>query len=228
VVTEHVDHRREGGRRVLAQALDVVHIGRVGRQELYGHAPRAERDRHRGIREFIRPRGDLERPAADVEQEDLPRRPSEPATDGEERVPRLGLAAEHLEGLTERGLDARDDLDAVGGFPHGAGGGGEELVHPLFRRGGAGLGDRALEGGDPLLDDLAVRTEVPHQAQDRPLTGRGERPPAGPDVGDEQMDGVRADVEDSQAHALQRSGRGIRRRSGAGGRGSGAVVIRHP
>ena len=46
----------------------------------------------------------------------------------------------------------------------------------------------------------AVGREVAHQPQHGALARRREGPPAGSHVGDEQMDGVRADVEDSEAH----------------------------
>ena len=81
--------------------------------------------------------GDLERAAADVEEQDLAGGPAEPPAHREEREPRLGVAAEHLERLPERGLDAGDHRGAVLGLAHGGGGGREQLVDLL------GLGDRA-------------------------------------------------------------------------------------
>src|SRR5690606_21693355 len=118
-------------------------------------------------------------------------------------VPRFGLAAQHLQILAERCLDARDDLLAVRGLAHRAGGGGQQLFDLFFGGDPPGLGDGCLERLHALLGDLAVGSEVPHQAQHRPLT----RPPQGTaarvHVGDQQMDGVRADVENSQAHGTQ-------------------------
>ena len=86
------------------------------------------------------------------------------------------------------------------GLAHRGGRGREQLVDLL------GLGDRArlatavLERDDALLGDRAVGVEVAHEPQHGALARRRERPPAGSHVGDEQVDGVRADVEDSEAH----------------------------
>ncbi|GAA5205073.1 hypothetical protein GCM10025774_00910 [Microbacterium kyungheense] len=39
------------------------------------------------------------------------------------------------------------------------------------------------------------------------MAGRGQGAPAGAHIGDQQVDGVRADVENSQAHAFRLAGR---------------------
>ena len=70
-------------------------------------------------RELVRSRGEFERAAADVEQQDLPRRPPEPAADREEGETGLRFAAEHLQVLTQRRLDASDHLGAVRRLAHG-------------------------------------------------------------------------------------------------------------
>ena len=62
------------------------------------------------------------------------------------------------------------------------------------------LANRVLERDDALLDDRAVGSEIAHQTQDGALARGRERSPAGSHVGNEQVDGVRADIEDSEAH----------------------------
>ncbi len=81
----------------------------------------------------------------------------------------------------------------------------------------ARLGDRGHQGADALLGDRAVGGEVAHEAQHGALARGRERPPARAHIGDEQVDGVRADVEDSEAHSWSVA-RGARR----GG------AVRHP
>ena len=66
--------------------------------------------------------------------------------------------------------------------------------------------------------------EVAHEAQHGALARRGERPAARAHVGDQQMDGVRTDVEDSEAHGLRVSRAHDRR----GRFASGRRATRHP
>ena len=174
---------------------------RIVGEEADRHAPRTERHRFGGIRQLFGARRDLERPAADVEQQDLAGRPPEPAADGQEREPRLGLAAEHLQALAERGLDARDHLRAVRSLAHRGRRRCEQLVDALGCRHPTGFAHRLLQGADAVLGDRAVGREVAHEAQHGALARGRERPPSRPHIGDEQVDGVRADVEDSEAHA---------------------------
>ncbi len=171
------------------------------REELHRHATGAQRDGCRDVRQLVGAGRELERAAADVEEQDLSGRPAEPATDGEEREAGLGLSAQHLERLSEGRLDARDDVCAVRGFAHGRGRRREQLGHVLDGGDLAGLRDGGDERRDPFVGDGAVRREVAHEPQHRPPTRRRQRTTAGSNVGDQQMDGVRADVEDSEAHA---------------------------
>jgi hypothetical protein len=105
------------------------------------------------------------------------------------------LTAQHLERLPERDLDAGDGLGAVRGLAQCRGRRREQTLHVL----GAGeltcLCRGILEGADALLGDRPVGREEPHESQHgTPARGR-ERPPARVHVGDQQMDGVRPDVE---------------------------------
>ncbi len=81
----------------------------------------------------------------------------------------------------------------------------------------ARLGHRGLQRADALLGDRAVGGEVAHEAQHGALARGRERSPSRAHIGDEQVDGVRADVEDSEAHSWSVA-RGARRGGG----------VRHP
>ncbi len=197
---EFLRHRRKALARMVAQTLDGVLSRRVVGKELDRHAAGAEGDGCRGIRQFVATGRDLERAAADVEEQDLACSPAEPAADGEEGEPGLGLAAEHLQRLAQGVLDQRDHLRAVRRLAHGRGRRREQLVDALGGGHAPRLGHGVHQSRDSGRSDLAVRSEVAHQAQHRALTRRGQWSSAGPHVGDEQMDGVRTDVEDSQAH----------------------------
>ena len=62
-----------------------------------GEPAGAERQRHRGVGLLVDAVGDLQRAAADVQHQQLPGRPAEPAAGGEEGQPGLVLAGEHLQ-----------------------------------------------------------------------------------------------------------------------------------
>ena len=139
-----------------AEPLDRGFARRILWQVRDRHATGSEGEGCRQLGQLVGPRCELERAAADVEQQDLSGGPAEPAAHGEEGEARLGLAAEHLQGLAEGRLDPGDDLRPVGGFADGRGRRREELVDVLGRcllrasRGGA------LERADTLLGDRAV------------------------------------------------------------------------
>ena len=103
----------------------------------------------------------------------------------------------------------RDHLGAVGRLAHRGGRRREQLVDALGSGGLGGLADRPLERAHALFADRAVGAEVAHEAQHGAPARRRERPAAWTDVRDQQMDGVRTDIEDSEAHALRVAG-GIR------------------
>nr|BFF08990.1 hypothetical protein GCM10025699_02930 [Microbacterium flavescens] len=197
---ERLGHGCEGRAGVFAEAVDRVVARRVLRQELHGHASGAEGDGCRGLGQLVGTGRELERAASDVEEQDLPGRPAEPAADGEERVPRLGLTAEHLQRLSERLLDEGDHRRPVGDLADGGRRRREQFVDVLGCRDPACVGHRRHERVHALRRDLSIGAQVAHEAQDGPPARRRERTPARADIGDEQMDGVRTDVEDSQAH----------------------------
>ena len=191
-----------------AQRIDRLGAGRIVGEELHGHAAGAERDRLRGIRKLVGSGGDLERAAADVEEQDLPGSPAEPAAHREEREPRLGLATEHLQWLAQGLFDAGDHRCAVRRLAHRRRRGGQKLVDPFGLGDRTRLGDRRDQGAHALFGDRAVGVEIAHETQHGALARGRERPPSRAHIGDEQVDGVRADVEDSEAHSwsVARSG----------------------
>ena len=140
-----------------AQALHRGFAGRIVGQVRDGHATGAEGHGCCDLGQFVGSGRDLERPAADVEQQDLPGGPAEPAPHGEEREASLGLAAEHLQRLAERRFDAGDHRGAVRRLAHGGGRRREELVHALLGRGAACSRDRRFERLHAILGDRAVR-----------------------------------------------------------------------
>ncbi len=101
-----------------AQEVDRIRARRVVGKEPDRHPARAERDGCRDLGQLVGPGRDLEGAAADVEQQDLPGCPAEPPPDGQESEASLGVAAQHLQRLTQRGLDAGDHRGPVLGFAH--------------------------------------------------------------------------------------------------------------
>ena len=81
-----------------AQRPDVLRVRRVARQPARGEPARAQRQRDGRVRLLVDAVGDLQRAAADVQDQQLPGRPAEPAAGGEEGEPGLLLAGEHLRG----------------------------------------------------------------------------------------------------------------------------------
>ena len=195
---EHFGERRG---RVLPKTLDVVFTRRIMREELHCHPAGSEGDGCRGIRQLIPARRDLERSAADVEEQQLSGRPAEPAPHGEEGELGLGLSVEHLQRLAEGSLDAGDHVGPVPGVAHRARRGGEQLVDPLGLRDLSRPNHSRLECSYALFGDRTVVCEVPHQPQDGAIAGRRQRSTPGANIGGEHVDGVGTDVEDSEAHA---------------------------
>ena len=131
----------------------------------------------------------------------VPGRPAEPAPGGEEGQPGLLLTAQHV----ERDAGALDDrgehVVAVRGLADGAGDEAAEVLDALV------LGHlEALlhEAGEPvaaLVGDQAVVGDVLGQPQVDLVLGGGQRLGSGVRVDDQQVDRVRSDVDDPEAHA---------------------------
>ena len=162
-------------------------------------APRGSDTRDVGV--LVHALRELERAAADVGDEQRAGRPAEPAPGGEEGEPGLLLTAQHV----ERDAGALDDrgehVVAVRGLADGAGDEAAEVLDALV------LGDvEALlhEVGEPvaaLVGDQAAVGDVLGQAQVDLVLRRGQRLGARVRVDHEQVDRVRSDVDDPEAHA---------------------------
>ena len=96
--------------------------------------PGAERQRGHRVRLLVDARGHLERPAADVDDQQPPGRPAEPAPGGQERQPGLLLAGHHVDLRTGLVPDPGQDLLAVLGLPDGRGRERDEVLDPLVLR----------------------------------------------------------------------------------------------
>ena len=109
--------------------------------------PAPERQGDGGVRLLVHAGGELERAAADVDDEQGAARPPEPAPGGEEGQSRLVLAGQHLEGHAGRRPHPREHLLAVGGLADGAGDEGHHLLDALVLRDREALVDEAGERG---------------------------------------------------------------------------------
>ena len=151
-VAERVDLAFEQLSRVRPQACHLRFGGRVVGQELDGRATRAERHRACDVGHLVDALRELERAAADVEEQDVFGRPAVPAPHGEEGQVRLVFAGEHLEFDVGLAGDAVEHLFAVGGLADGRRREGEEFVEAGF----AGDRGRVADGGDDRRDALVA------------------------------------------------------------------------
>ena len=118
------------------------------------------------------------------------------------RQPRLLLAGEHLQLDAGALLDPVEHLQPVHRLADGRGDQGHELVAPLLLGAVARRLHRLEEGLLALLGQDVVVVHVLGQAQHGALVvhGRGMRAAVG--VHHDQVDGVRSDVQDPEAHAV--------------------------
>ena len=184
--------------------------GSCWQQRRPGEPAGAQRQAERGVRLLVQTGGQLQRTSADVDHEQPPAGPAEPAADREEGQPRLVLAGEHLE------LDPRlvehpgQDRLAVGRLADRAGGEGEEVLHPLV------LGDRQALLGElhqrvgPGRVDVAVRLHVLREPQLDLVRRRRQRVAADVGVDDQQVHGVGSHVDDPESHGSNVATRGRR------------------
>ena len=140
-------------------------------------------------------------PAADVHEQDLAGRPAEPPPDREERQARLVVTGQDLEADAGRLLDEGEHVGAVRGLAHGGRGEREQLLDLGGRTGGDGVGHRGDDGVHTLVADRALGGEVAHEAQHGPVRRLRDGWAAAVGVDDEQVDGVRSDVQHPESHA---------------------------
>jgi AcrR family transcriptional regulator len=199
-VAERADRVREDAAGVSAQACHLVGGGRVVGEEFDGGAAGAEGERARDIRNLVDALRDLERAAADVEQQDPVGRPPVPAAHGQEGEARLVIAGEHLQLDTRLAGDPGEHLLAVRGLADRRGREGEQLLDAGLARRIGRLADRGEDGGHPRIVDRTVGLEVAHEPQHRLVRRLGDRTGARMGLHDEQVHGVGTDVEDPEAH----------------------------
>ena len=132
------------GAHVLAQASHLLRRGRVGAEPVPGEAHGPERQRGHHVRLLVDPRGHLERATADVDHQQAPGGPAEPAARGEEGEPGLLLAGHHVDLSAGLLADPGQHLLAVHGLPDGRG-----------RERDDALDARVLGDAQRLLDDRA-------------------------------------------------------------------------
>ena len=116
--------------------------------------------------------------------------------------PGLLEPADHLDLDAGLGLDAVDELAAVGGGADRARRLGDHLLRARARRRAGGAAGRSRRRGRPWgRRDPAVAGDVVAEAQHVLLAGDGVERAVGVHVGDEQVEGVRSEVERRDAHA---------------------------
>ena len=181
-------------------ALDLP-VGRVAGQQVAGDPARAEWQRHRDVRVLVHPLGQLERATADVGDEQGAGRPAEPAAGREEGQPRLVLTAQHVERDAGALDDGREHVVAVRGLADGAGDEAAEVLHPLVLGHVEALLHEAREPVSAGVGDQPVVGDVLGEAQVDLVLRGGQWLGAGVCVDDEEVDRVRSDVDDPEAHA---------------------------
>ena len=190
----------QGRVHVPAQRRELIAAGRVVRQEQPGQPAGAERERHGEFRLGVPAEHDLHGAAADVEDQQPPRRPAVPLVHGQVDQPGLVLAAEVLRPDADFGLDPVQDQVAVGGVAHRRGGEHVELLNAEPPGRVHGVVHRLDHPVDAGRVDGAVRAE--RLAEQGRLFDRvrRQRRRAGACLEDLQLGRVRADVQDSEQH----------------------------
>ena len=110
-----------------AQLPRLIGRGRIAGEPGPGQPARAERQRDRHVGHLVDADGDLQRAAADVEHENLPRGPAEPPADGQEGQPRLFRPGQHRDVDAGGGPDRGEDRVPVGRVTYRRGGEREQL-----------------------------------------------------------------------------------------------------
>jgi hypothetical protein len=197
---ELADRTGDLGAHVASQGPDGVRIRGVAGEPACREAARAQREGGHRVRFLVDAVGDLQGAAADVEDQELARRPAEPAAGGEEGEPGLFGAGEDLELDAGLGLHAREDVVGVAGLADGGCGEREQVLDALVL---GGL-ERVLDDRDQLLDafgtDRPGLVEELGKAQFRLVRVRGQGAGAGVRVHHQQMHRVRSHVEDTESH----------------------------
>lgn len=181
-----------------------------------GQPPRAQRQRHRRVRLLVQAVRDLQRSPADVEDQQLARRPAEPATGGQERQPGLLRTRQHLELDTGLGLHPGQYVVRIAGLTHGGGGERQHRLDTLVLGGLQRVLDRLDEFVDTVGADRPALVEQLGEPQFGLVRVRGQRARAGVCVHHQQMHRVRTHVEDTESHVRNATAAGPARRPRSG------------
>lgn len=197
---EFADRTGDLGPYMAAQRLHLRRVRRIARQPAGGEASGSERQRHRGVGLLVDAETDLQRAATDVQDQQPPGRPAEPAAGGEEGEPCLLLAGEDSE--VDAGLFPYPGQHLVGvaRFPYRGRGERQHVLAALVLGGLQRIGDRHDKPVHAGGSDRPVRVQQFGQAQLRLVRMRGQRAGAGVRVHHQQMNRVRPHVEDSESH----------------------------
>jgi hypothetical protein len=165
------------------------------------------------------PDDDLRAPATDVDDHRAAGRGVRGARDREKYEPSLFLTGENFDRITDSLGEATRNLVSIGGGAHGAGGGDADVARAAV----LGLLDepfqafeRSEHGG---FVDGAGAVEPLTEAGDLAHAMGGAEAVVGIDIGDEQSDGIRSDVDGADSNGA--GGRGRR------GRRSSRMLNRH-
>ena len=188
------------GTDVLAQLAYLFRRQRVGAEPVAGEPPGAERHRHGGVGLLVGAGGDLQRAAADVQDEQPPRRPAEPAPGGEEGEPRLVLAGQHRDVDAAGVAYAAEDLVAVDRVADRRRREGDDLLDALVLGDAQGVVDelvqlpRAQVGKPVAVFEMGGEPEIVLVGERR----KGRRTLVG--VHHEQVNGIGPHIEDTESH----------------------------
>ena len=187
---------------LLAQGPDLGRVRRVlGLQRRAGEPAGAERQAERGVGLLVQPGGQLQRAAADVDHEQPPAGPAEPAARGEEGQPRLVLAARAPGGRPP----SRPSTRARTSSPLGAS---RIALVAKARRSSTPWSSATVRhswvnctsASAPARVDPAVRLDVLGQPQLDLVRRRRQRVAADVGVDDQQVHRVGSHVDDPESH----------------------------
>ncbi len=190
------------GSHVLAHPAHLLRRRRVGRDPVPGEAPGADRQRGYRVRLLVDSRCHLERAAADVDHQQPPRGPAEPAPGGQEGKPRFLVAGHHVDLRTGLLADPGQDLLAVDGLPDSRGRERDDVLYALVLRDTQRLLDLPAQAALTRLGQRAAFFQVSGEPEFGLMreSRHGPRPRVG--VHHEQVHRVRPHVQHPKSHTL--------------------------
>ena len=184
-----------------AQLAHVLSGRRIAWQPVTRQPPGAERQRDRAVRVLVVPGRDLQRTAADVQEQQAARGPAEPAPGGEEGQPCLVLTGQYLDGDVGLSLDPRQQLIAIDGVADRRGCERQRLLHALVFGDLQGLVHEVAQLLRAVVCQPVGGIEVLTEAELGLVRERRQRPAALVGIDDQQVNGVRSHVKHAESHA---------------------------